>query len=250
MNKKLVIYGSICIFIIGVCGILCLNKVVPIHDRPALDASTEMDSKPEIATEILESSENVDLETTEVFSTSENMEDDTEYVFYLEDEGVRNTPLFAAFIDKEITAYDAETGENRYIYECKEYEEYYKYGLVPPVFGIHYIAEDLDKDGGDELLVFIQWSTTEGDLLVFHETGGKLYQWETWEDFLQMQMTETRYYGEGIFSQGGGGGDIFGYYSAEGTIEYIVEFYTWWEQEEEEWIPKSSLVLYKDGIED
>ena len=190
-------------------------------------------------------------ETEEVCTDiSENGEDDTDYVFYLEDEGVRNNPVFAAFIDKEIPAYDLEIGENRYIYECKEYCEYYKYGLVPPVFGLHYMVEDLDGDGEDELLALLQWNSTDGDLLVFHEKDGKLYQWETWDNFLWMRMMDIEYYGNGVFSQGGGGGDIFGYYNAAGKIEYIVDFSTWWEQEGEEWLPKSRLVLYKDGIEE
>ena len=211
------------------------------------DIGTEME--PTKATDIPKSIENDTV--TEPMETDTAMVDTREesmvYVLYLEDEGVRNNPVFAAFIDKEITAYDAESGENRYIYEC---HEYYEYGYVPSEFGVHYMVEDLDGDGKDELLALLQWNSTDGDLLVFHEKDGELYQWETWKDFLWMRMMDIEYYGNGVFSQGGGGGDIFGYYNIEGKIEYIVDYGTWREQEEGEWITKNSLVVYKDGIEE
>lgn len=167
-----------------------------------------------------------------------------DYIFYLEDEGVRENPVFAAFINKEITACDAETEENRYIYECYEH---YKDGI----YGVHYMAEDLDGDGEDELLVLLQWDGCDGDLLVFHEEDGKLYQWETWKYFMWMRMLEIAYYGNGIFSKGGGAGAIVGRYNAEGKIEYIVEWLRDFEYNEEGKVLESHhLILYKDGQEE
>lgn len=171
-------------------------------------------------------------------------EDDADYVLYLEDEGVRDNPVFAAFIDKEITAYDAETEENRDIYEC------YKQALFGDPYGIHYMAEDLDGDGNDELLVLLQWDDCDGDLLVFHEEDGKLYQWETWEYFMWMRMLEIEYHGNGIFSMGGGAGDIVGRYNTEGKIEYIAKYFrSWGHTEEGKYWKSGHLILYEDGQE-
>ncbi|MDE5801772.1 MAG: hypothetical protein K2I22_02515 [Lachnospiraceae bacterium] len=170
---------------------------------------------------------------------------DTDYVFYLEDEGVRDNPVFAAFIDKEITACDAETEESRYIYEC------YEQDVFGVNYGVHYMAEDLDGDGEKELLILVQWDDIDGDLLVFHEEDGKLYQWETWEYFLWMRMSEIEYHGNGIFSMGGGAGTIVGRYNAEGKIEYIVKCFRdfGYTEEDVRW-ESENLILYKDGQEE
>lgn len=144
-----------------------------------------------------------------------------------------------------------EKEEDRYIYECFR-ECYVSLSReIPPVFGIHYMAEDLDGDGEDELLAFLQWDTTDGDLLVFHEKDGKLYQWETWDDFLWMRMMDIEYFGNGIFSQGGGAGAIVGCYNTEGKIDYIIKYFRdWGHTEEGEYWKSGHLTLYKEGYED
>ena len=260
MRKKLIVYGSIGIFAAGVSLLLFFNKQngnekenVPMLDDAAIETDVESEIELTNLTDILEGSEN-DM-VTEPTETDTHMpdteEDDTDYVLYLEDEGIRDNPVFAAFIDKEITAYDAETEKNKDIYECFRECDILPSEEIPPVFGIHYMAEDLDGDGNDELLVLLQWYYMDGDLLVFHEADGELYQWETWDDFFWMRMAEIKYYGNGIFSQGGGGGDIFGYYNAEGKIEYIVEFYSWFEYtEKDELLRSGQLMVYKDGLEE
>ncbi|MBD5536742.1 MAG: hypothetical protein HDQ99_14015 [Lachnospiraceae bacterium] len=259
MRKKLIVYGSIGIFAAGVCLLLFFNKKngnekenVPMLDDAAIGTDVESEIESTNLTDILEGSENDTV--TEPTETDTNMpdteEDDADYVLYLEDEGVRDNPVFAAFIDKEITAFDAETEKNKDIYECFRECAILPSREIPPVSGIHYMSEDLDGDGKDELLVLLQWNDTDGDLLVFHEADGELYQWETWDDFLWMRMSSIEYYGNGIFSQGGGAGDIVGRYNAEGKIEYIVDYGTWQVQEEGEWITKNSLVVYKDGMEE
>jgi len=255
-KKKFLVYGNICVFVLGVCLFLFFNKqiekkeeTVPMPDNTALETEMETGIESTKLTDILEGSENdtVAKQTEADTDMPDKEKNDTEYVFYMEDEGVRDNPVFAAFIDKEITAYDLETGENRYIYECSEY---YDYGFVPSGFGVHYTTEDLDGDGENELLAFLQWNDTDGDLLVFHESEGKVYQWETWGDFFWNRMMEKKYYGNGIFSIAGGAGAIVGRYNAEGKIEYIADYGTWQEQEEGEWITKNSLVVYRAGIEE
>ena len=252
MRKKLIVYGSIGIFAAGVSLFLFFNKqdtdngedTVSIPDDTAIETEIETETEPAKDTDIPENSDNdtatAPMETdTDMLDTEE---DDADYVLYLEDEGIRDNPVFAAFIDKEITAYDAETGENRYIHECNN-----RYN----VYGIHYMAEDLDGDGNGELLVLLQWDGCDGDLLVFHEEDGKLYQWETWEYFMWMRMLEIEYHGNGIFSMGGGAGDIVGRYNTEGKIEYIAKYFrSWGHTEEGKYWKSGRLILYKDGQEE
>ena len=261
MRKKLIVYGSISILVVGVSLLLFFNKqgadsgeeTAPVPDDTVIGTEVETETEPAKDTDIPESSEN-DTATAPV-ETDTNMpdteEDDVDYVLYLEDEGVRDNPVFAAFIDKEITAYDAETEKNKDIYECFRECDILPSEEIPPVFGIHYMAEDLDGDGNGELLVLLQWDGCDGDLLVFHEEDGKLYQWETWEYFMWMRMLDIKYRGNGIFSMGGGAGIIVGRYNAEGKIEYIVRcLRNFGQTEEGEYWESEHLILYKDGQEE
>lgn len=255
MNKKKIIYGSICILTMGVCLFSFFRKQsageweVTVSEAAAAITETGMRTQAEWVkiTDVLECGKN---ETAaKMLDAPERDEDDVDYVLYLEDAGVRDNPVFAAFIDKEIQARDTESGELRYIYQCFREAYVWHDQKIPPVSALHYMAEDLDGDGEKELLAFIQWPSTDGELLVFHEEDGELYQWETWEDFFWQRMIETAYYGNGIFWQGGGAGERLGRYNADGKIEYMIDYGTWWEQEEGVQIQKNSLVVYKDGIE-
>lgn len=260
MKKKIIIYCSTCIFVIGVCLLLFMNKK-DLDDNGTESVPAPADSVMEIKTEAAEADttdvETIEVETTEAETTevyiadsSEEAEEDTNYALCLEDEAVRNNSVLHAFVNKEITAYDEAAKENKYIYEY--FYDSYEYGDAPIVFGVHYMAEDLDGDGKDELLVLLQWMDTMGDLLVFHEADGKLYAWETWKDFLYMRMMDREYYGNGVFSQGGGEGEIFGRYNAEGKIEYIIVYYRWLDGQGEDGGPfwSGKMTLYKEGVEE
>lgn len=236
VKKKLIICGSTCFFMIGVCLLLFMNrKDIGGNETESVPAPADsaMEIKPDA----------VEAETTEVYiaDSSEEIGDDTVYALYLEDEAVQNNPVFHAFVNKEITAYDNVEGEHKYIYEY--FVDY------PVVFGVHYMAEDLDGDNEYELLAFLQQSDTSGDLFVFNEVDGELYAWEVWEDFLEMHMMDVEYYGNGVFSQGGGGGDIFGHYNADGKIEYIIVYYKWTDGQREDGglFEGGRMILYKDG---
>lgn len=250
MKKKIVTCCSICIFIVGACLFLIMSKraddgmekSTPLSDGADMEAytgtETETDMEAKAGTET-----EANAETSSEAADASEVEE-VIYVYYLVDEEVRNHPTFDAFVKKKITAYDDAYGENRYI---QEYLAEY-----PIVFGVHYMAEDLDGDGEEELLVLVQWEDTGGDLLVFHEAGGKLYAWEAWKDFLIMQMSEVAYHGNGIFSIGGGEGYILGRYNAEGKIEYMMEYYAWsdnWHMKEEGGLRIGGMMtLYEEGI--
>lgn len=201
MKKKIVTCCSICIFIVGACLLLIMSKRADdgMEESAPSSGSADVEVYTGTGTETDEEAE-AGTETETNAETSSEAADASEveevhYVYYLVDEEVRNHPTFDAFVKKKITTYDDAYGENRYIQEY--FAEY------PIVFGVHYMAEDLDGDGEEELLVLVQWEDTGGDLLVFHEAGGKLYAWEAWKDYLIMQMSDIEYHGNGIFSKGG-----------------------------------------------
>lgn len=222
----------------------------PASDGTYVEAYTGTGTEAEAGTEAntgieantgTEANTETDTETSSEATEASEVEE-VDYVYYLVDEEVRNHPLFDAFVKKKITVYDDEYGENRYIQEY--FAEY------PRVFGVHYMAEDLDGDGEEELLALIQLNDTAGGLFVFHEADGKLYAWEAWRNFLVMQMSDIEYHGNGIFSKGGGAGYILGRYNAEGKIEYMIEYYAWTKGREEDGgiIEGGSMTLYEEGI--
>ena len=157
-----------------------------------------------------------------IVDISESSEDDVHYIAYLEDKNVEENPVFHAFIQNEITAYDQTEDQKLYMTD-------FFLKLHPDGFdwwrGIHYMAEDLDGDGDEELLVYLGWGVQVADLYVFDEIDGKLYAWETWEYFYTWRMSAVEYCGDGVFSMGGSDGHVFGYYNSEGKIEDIMEFY-------------------------
>lgn len=190
----------------------------------------------------------------EKFYTNTEDEEMPPLVLYLVDEDVQNNVIFDAFVKNEISAYDLIS--QREMYWTDYYEDYHyeseATGEFWAIYGIHFMAEDLDGDRQDELLVYLQQSDTSGDLFVFDETDGELYAWEKWEDFLEMRMMDIEYHGNGIFSKGGGKGDILGQYNSEGRIEYLLKYYPWYEATGPDGVLSrgAELVLYKDGAVD
>ena len=213
MKKKLCICGSICILL--VCGFLIF-----IANNRTDDNSEKED-------------------------TTNTYDEDVQYVYYLEDEAVRNDPLFHAFVKNEIAAYDLIEKKDKYLIDY--YEEYLKWGIF---YGVHYMAEDLDSDGEEELLIFWQYRQTDGKLFVFDKADGKLNTWEVWEDFLTTRLMESQYYGNGLFSTEGSVGQIIGQYNSDGRIEYILKFTHWQEYGENTRSLHGDLILYEDGIEE
>ena len=244
MKKKIIACCSACILIIGACLFLTMGGGAVASRDAGTDTGTEAEAN--IERSVAEGTgRDVEASTgTEAGASSGASgvgmdapgSGEDEQVFFLEEGEVRNYPLFHAFINKEVAAHDDARGEDKYVQEY--YAEY------PVLYSIHYMAEDLDGDGKAELLAFIGSSLVEGDLYVFHEMDGKLYAWETWNNFPSMQQASIMYHGNGIFSQGGGGGCIFGRYNAEGRIEYLVEFYSWAGGYSE----YGNMTLYEDGV--
>lgn len=169
----------------------------------------------------------------------ESGEDDVHYIFYLEDKNVEENPVFHAFIQNEITAYDQTEDQNLYMTDffLKLHPNYRGWWC-----GIHYMAEDLDGDGDEELLVYLGCGVQVADLYVFDEIDGKLYAWEIWKNFYTWRMSNVEYCGNGVFHEGGSDGVVFVHYNFEGKIEYIMEFYPDWGRE------GGTFRLYEDGF--
>lgn len=230
MKRKIVMYGSICILGLAICMILIIGKEKRANSK---------DNIPFFVNDTTEGGVELNESVTSEFDDEQSL---SLQVLYLEDETVQTNDLFHAFINKEIAAYDETDDEDKYIYEY--YGDY--------VYGVHYMAEDLDGNNEDELLIFLQHSDSSGDLLVFNEVDGELYAWETWKDFLDMHMMSIEYYDNGIFSKGGSYGEVIGYYNSAGKIEYIIEFYSWIDNTQSEtnsYIKGGKLILYEEGIE-
>lgn len=237
MKKKWCICGSICILLM--CGILTF-----IINKGTDDSSgTEVTAvSVEVNAELNSSVEEIISDTTEEDMTNTD-EEEAQKVYYLEDEAVRNDPMFHAFVENEIAAYDLIEKEDKYLIDY--YEEYLNRGIF---YGVHYMTEDLDNDGEGELLIFLQYSTTDGDLFAFDKADGRLNAWEIWEDFLLTRLMESQYYENGLLSAAGSAGQIIGRYNSEGRIEYIMKFSCWAEHSDGVTLAGRKLVLYKDGI--
>lgn len=240
MKKKLCICGSICILL--VCGFLTfiINKRTDDNSEKE-DTSVSVEATTELNFSV---TEEIMTDITEEDMTN-TYEEDAQYVYYLEDEAVRNDPIFHAFVENEITAFDLIEKEDKYLIDY--YEEYLNWGIF---YGVHYMAEDLDSDGEEELLIFWQYRSTDGKLFVFDKVDGKLNAWEVWEDFLTMHLMESQYYGNGLFSTEGSVGQIIGQYNSDGRIEYILKFTHWQEYGENTSSLHGELILYEDGIEE
>ena len=182
--------------------------------------------------------ENQETNATQEQQT-EKEQQEKETVWIVEEEEVRNNPIFAAFIDKEITAYDREDEKNLYVYEY-----FADYGRIDYV---HYMAEDLNQDAKNELLVYIERAF--GDLLVFEETeSGELIAWEIWDYITSDRQPDIYYCGNGTFMWYGGQGISVGHYTQEGTPEPLMDYYhTIKESNDTYYMVHIWLRLYENG---
>ena len=176
-------------------------------------------------------------------------------VWYLVDEEVRNHAVFNSFIENEISAYDSAV--NRDMYMVDYYEEYH-YGKNNVfdeswnIYGVHFMAEDLDGDDEEELLVLLQRATSVGDLFVFYETDGELYAWQGWKNFYDDRRSDITCYDDGMICMMGALGAVYGHYNSDGILEGMSwrETYEHVDLENEDELYKYGYVaLYKDGME-
>lgn len=187
--------------------------------------------------------------------TNTNIKLMPDMVWYLVDEEVRSHAIFDSFVENEISAYDSAVNRDMYMVNyCEEYH-YGKNDVFDEswnIFGVHFMAEDLDGDEEDELMVFLQRGTSGGDLFVFDEIDGKLYAWQKWEGFYDDRLSDMTCYDDGMICMTGALGIIYGHYNSDGMLEAM-----WWRERcehvdsenEDEMYKYGTVTLYKGGID-
>ena len=204
----IIILGIVFIIAVSSCG-----KAEPTVSDSTPEPTATLEPTAEQTME--PAGENQETNATQEQQT-EKEQQEKETVWIVEEEEVRNNPIFVAFIDKEITAYDREDEKNLYVYEY-----FADYGRIDYV---HYMAEDLNQDTKNELLVYIERAF--GDLLVFEETeSGELIAWEIWDYVTSDRQPDIYYCGNGTFMWYGGQGISVGHYTQEGTPEPLMDYY-------------------------
>lgn len=227
MNKKITgliaIISIVLAIVLGIC-FLRLGDQSRQNESDEIQSATTTESAVETSVEpttepIVESDEKNQETDTMQEQQAENKQQEEKTVRIVEEEEVRDNPTFAAFIDKEITAYDDVEEKNWYIYEY-----FADYSGV--ISGVHYMAEDLNQDTKNELLLYIEATWGFGNLLVFEETeNGELIAWEVWEYILNDRQPYIYYCGNGTFMMHGGLGISVGHYTQEGTPELLIDYY-------------------------
>lgn len=219
MNKKII---GLIVMIVVVFVIAMRIYSLKVTDKGEKGKSDEVQSA---ITEItIESATELDEQNTKTSviqgQQTESGQQEERRVLIVEDEELRNTGVFAAFINKEISAYDDTEKGKRYIYEY-----FADYGKI---YGVHYMLEDLNQDEKRELLIFIEREMGgRGDLLVFEEIeSGELIAWEIWKNIMTDRQAYVYYCGNGMFEMYGGLGTSVGRYTQEGTHEILMDWYT------------------------
>lgn len=99
----------------------------------------------------------------------EDIEDPVQIII---DESVSLNDAFIPFVEGEVKAYSYRNDEEKYL------SEYYDEHSVHEIDIIRFMAEDLNGDGKDELLINMHWKYNEGIILVFYVRDGNYFEWE------------------------------------------------------------------------
>lgn len=163
------------------------------------------------------------LEELEAENPAAGGEEQTERIYYVRDEKTDGMDEFSDFLNGKTAAYDEEQQEERY---CRDYyEEYIK--EYHDISAIEIMAEDVNGDSEDELLMIIMYTPDQGDLYVFHEQDGKLYTWEVLKSFFTMRIGSAYLLKNGTFEffGGYGQGHFFKRYNEKGKVEDVLNYY-------------------------
>lgn len=237
------------LILVRLCGQEKQDNRDEIHNITPMDPSAELTTEstaeptPEKGIEpVPESDRETDEEQKQLSEEGQQPEEEQpeKQVRVVEDEEIRNNPVFAAFIDKEIPACDEE-GKGRYIYEY--YADYAR------IEHIHYMAEDLNQDTRNELLIYIEKTWGYADLLVFEEKeGGELIVWKEWTFITSDRRPDLYYCGDGKFMIDGVGGVFVEQYTQEKVPEPLMEYYQSLEDTNDAYYMLDILlILFEDG---
>ena len=128
-------------------------------------------------------------------TTNAGVKEGEDGIWFCMDKSVSDHPLYAQFLESEVTAVDQIPVKDETIKEMLGFdwsgEEFYlqdfykkleeKTSITGGFNGIQVFGRDLDGDGTDELIVLIEYylySELCGVMYPFHEENGTLYAWE------------------------------------------------------------------------
>lgn len=198
--------------------------------------------------------ESTDLPTEATVNTVEaERRDIPEFV---EEEGVRETDIFADFIDGNLEAHDENRGWDMSAADyCEMYVEEYD---CDNLHAVQFYAEDLDNDNVKELLMLVLYHPDEGDMLVFHSDKEGLTAWEPMENFFHMRVGDVYLLEDGTFEffGGYGVGRCFKRYTQDGKTETLWEHFYWSTPTEDNAggkqgnVYSDELRIYRDGVEE
>lgn len=157
------------------------------------------------------------------------------------DDNIALNDLFVQFIAGNIDAYSY--GEEKSI------SDYYEEDLTREINVVHFMAEDLNGDGENELLININWTYADGIILAFHCQDGELSEWESirygmhspevtlYPDVNIVEVTGTRWT-RSFFT-----------YNSQGGKEQIFSCSSWEDNLEDGSFRRQYLItVYQDGI--
>lgn len=183
-------------------------------------------------------------EQTETTETDAREEAETSDDIRIEiDDNIALNDLFVQFIAGDAKAYSYGNEEEKYISDY--YEEYSR----SEINVVHFMAEDLNGDGENELLININWTYADGIILAFHCHDGELSEWESirygmhspkvtlYPDVNIIEITGTRWT-RSFFT-----------YNSQGEQEWIFSCSSWEDNLEDGSFRRQYLItVYQDGI--
>ena len=195
MKRKygLLILGCILMAAAGGCGAKEGEDIQSLGMNEMLTSTISENIPPY---EFTESIEWVVEDTDKKPLSEPDMQEEITGIYYLEDEEIKDMPLYVSFLNNEIPAYDKKEQRDKFYWEYCDYD----IGREE-IVGVHIMAEDLNEDGEKELLINISYLFDQGILIVIHEEDGKLYQWRIYNSFFFRESSSVLLYSNGILEQ-------------------------------------------------
>lgn len=223
----------ICILIVVISGCIFMFQKMTIFE---MDEETKNDDSNEEEMTVSDMEWASAAEVTEATISEKN-----KILFFISDDIAKNN-LFNSFIKGQVGVYDSANEKNVYITEY--YEKYSEYSIN----AVSFIAEDVNRDGENELLLHLRWHADEGIILVFHAQEGQLYQWQSLQ--YGMHSPQIMLYDNGVIEiTGTAWSRSFFSYSSEGNLERVFDCYSTTEDLENGDSSRQYIISeYRNGI--
>lgn len=224
----------ICILIAAIGGVFLLQK------KESIDTGEKEINSNTVQEEMI-FPDTVQEETISSSTVSTELEEPEHQILLIKDYNIVLNDLFVQFIAGDINAYSY--GEEKFI------SDYYEKYSRCEINTVHIMAEDLNGDEENELLIDINYAYADGIILVFHCQDGDLFEWESVEygmhsptvtlytDVDMIEITGTRWT------------RIFYAYNPQGGLQQIFGCASFGEDlEDGSFRRQYSITVYQDGI--